>query len=172
MILRTKVIAMIAAASLGLGVSALAQGRGRGGSPPTGGSQMGGQRGGPGPAGSRAQAGMPGMAAGQKSAPEMLTSNSKLTDRLATVLGVPSSQVPAMASGFKNIGQFVAAAHVSKNLGIPFAQLSSAMQKDGNLGKAIHQLRPGLSSSEVKNAVRAGNREAKSDISESEQPDH
>jgi hypothetical protein len=48
------------------------------------------------------------------------------------------------ATGFRNQGQFIAALHVSKNLGIPFIDLKSAMTGDNrlSLGQAIHQLRP------------------------------
>jgi hypothetical protein len=49
------------------------------------------------------------------------------------------------ASKFRNQGQFVAAVHVSNNLGIPFANLKSRMIDDGmSLGQAIHSLRPGV----------------------------
>lgn len=53
------------------------------------------------------------------------------------------------AAGFKNQGQFVAALHVSKNLGIPFADLKRTMLGTSktstsplSLGQAIHKLRP------------------------------
>lgn len=47
------------------------------------------------------------------------------------------------AAGFKNQGQFVAAVHVSENLGINFTELKTLMvDKDMSLGQAIHQLKP------------------------------
>jgi hypothetical protein len=48
------------------------------------------------------------------------------------------------ARGFRNQGQFIAALHVSKNLGIPFADLKNAMTGPSpkSLGQAIHTLRP------------------------------
>jgi len=61
------------------------------------------------------------------------------------------------SSGFRNQGQFIAAVHVSQNLGIPFADLRAAMlglPRPGttpapnttltplSLGQAIKQLRP------------------------------
>src|ERR1051326_1953433 len=51
------------------------------------------------------------------------------------------------ATGFRNQGQFIAALHVSKNLGIPFAQLKSKMTgaNPESLGQAIHDLKPNLS---------------------------
>lgn len=51
------------------------------------------------------------------------------------------------ASGFKNQGQFIAALHVSRNLGIPFNQLKARMTGPNPmpLGKAIQELRPNMS---------------------------
>jgi hypothetical protein len=52
--------------------------------------------------------------------------NAKLEARLRTLL--PADMTVADArNGFKNWGQFVAAAHVSNNLGIPFADLKARM---------------------------------------------
>ena len=54
------------------------------------------------------------------------------------------------ASGFRNQGQFIAALHVSKNLGIPFTDLKTAMLGDPkattttsqlSLGQAIQKLK-------------------------------
>jgi hypothetical protein len=80
------------------------------------------------------------------------------------------------SSGFKNLGQFVATAHVSKNLGIPFDQLKARMVADPSLastsenspvslGKAIKELRPEVdATAEVKKAER----QAKEEIKQSE----
>ena len=77
------------------------------------------------------------------------------------------------SSGFKNLGQFVAAAHVSKNLGIPFDQLKAKMlgtpttaaeseTSPVSLGKAIKELRPEVdATSEVKKAERQAKEEIK-----------
>ena len=47
------------------------------------------------------------------------------------------------SSGFRNLGQFVAAVNVSNNLGIPFAQLKTRMVDQGmSLGQAIQDARP------------------------------
>lgn len=50
------------------------------------------------------------------------------------------------ASGFKNQGQFIASLHVSKNLDIPFNQLKAQMTGSNpmSLGEAIHKLRPNM----------------------------
>jgi len=52
--------------------------------------------------------------------------NPKLEARLLTLLP-PGSTIQDASYGFKNWGQFVAAAHVSNNLNIPFAELKSRM---------------------------------------------
>jgi hypothetical protein len=52
--------------------------------------------------------------------------NAKLEARLKTLLP-PDMAVADARSGFKNWGQFVAAAHVSNNLGIPFVDLKARM---------------------------------------------
>ena len=55
----------------------------------------------------------------------------------------PGTDLNLAAAGFKNQGQFVAAAHVSQNLGIPFAALKTEMVDNGaSLGHAIQTLRP------------------------------
>jgi len=64
------------------------------------------------------------------------------------------------SAGFRNQGQFIAAVHVSQNLGIPFADLRAAMlglpqpgthpgtttSSPLSLGQAIHKLRPAANS--------------------------
>ena len=52
--------------------------------------------------------------------------NAKLEARLKTLLPADITVADAR-NGFKNWGQFVAAAHVSNNLGIPFAELKARM---------------------------------------------
>ena len=52
--------------------------------------------------------------------------NPKLEARLKTMLPADTNMQDAMA-GFKNMGQFIAAVHVSNNLGIPFADLKAKM---------------------------------------------
>jgi hypothetical protein len=52
--------------------------------------------------------------------------NPKLEARLLALLP-PGSTIQDASMGFKNWGQFVAATHVSNNLGIPFAELKSRM---------------------------------------------
>src|SRR6266849_3762734 len=76
------------------------------------------------------------MKAGSKSAPQLktvsdrLSKNSKLSSKLQTLTGMPAQQA---CSGFKNVGQCVAAAHVSKNLDISFACKKAEKQADEDI---------------------------------------
>ena len=80
------------------------------------------------------------------------------------------------SNGFRNQGQFIAAVHVSQNLGIPFVDLRAAMlglPRPGttpgatppspmSLGQAIHALRPSANS--TRESTRA-QRQANADVS-------
>jgi hypothetical protein len=81
---------------------------------------------------------------GKPTVGDQLTRNTNLTARLQMLL--PGVDLKTAASGFKNLGQFVAAAHVSHNLDIPFDALKSKMTGANaeSLGKAIHELKPGV----------------------------
>ena len=99
---------------------------------------------------------------------EKLTDNTKLAGKLENLLGPNTSlaMLQADAQGFKNLGQFVAAVHVSHNLGIPFDQLKAKMMgpPKESLGKAIEQLKPTANSkAETKKATD----EAKEDMNDS-----
>ena len=85
----------------------------------------------------------------------ILTDNSKLADKISSLTGQSATQA---CSGFRNLGQCVAAAHVAKNLGLNFDCLKSDMTgkaplanascpagtgtKSMSLGKAIQTLDP------------------------------
>jgi hypothetical protein len=90
----------------------------------------------------------------QPSVNDILTKNPAIGDKIQTLTGMSASQA---CTGFKNLGQCVAAAHVSKNLGISFDCLKSDMtgtapqstscpagtgSKSMSLGKAIQTLDP------------------------------
>jgi hypothetical protein len=97
----------------------------------------------------------------------LLSSNAKLASTLQRRLGslLPSGMsLTDAASGFKNLGQFMAALHVSHNLGIPFEDLKAKMMSGDSLGKAIKELKPDANS---KSEAKKANREAKDDIQES-----
>src|SRR5579859_573494 len=103
----------------------------------------------------------------QMSSPKQLSNpNSKLSSNLQKLL--PAGTTPQQAcSGFKNLGQCVAAIHVSHNLGIPFADLKTKLtgSNSESLGKAIQALKPSSNSTaETKKAEK----QAENDINESE----
>ena len=90
----------------------------------------------------------------QPSVNDILTKNPAIGGKIQTLTGMSASQA---CTGFKNLGQCVAAAHVSKNLGITFDCLKSDMTgtapqstscpagtgtKSMSLGKAIQTLDP------------------------------
>jgi hypothetical protein len=83
-----------------------------------------------------------------------LGDNKKLSSNLTKLL--PEGTVFQVASAvFKNMGQFVAAVHVSKNLGIPFADLKAKIMDGDSLGAAVKPLRPKSDSdAEVKKAEK------------------
>jgi hypothetical protein len=85
---------------------------------------------------------------GQRTMDQKLTSNTKLAGKISDLTGMPAQDA---CGGFKNLGQCVAAAHVSQNLGLKFTDLKDtmlALNPDGtpntgaktmSLGKAIQQ---------------------------------
>lgn len=88
----------------------------------------------------------PGTAHGAPSVADQLSRNTRLAASLRADLP-QGADLQGEASGFRNLGQFVAAVHVSSNLGIPFSQLKSRMAEGDSLGQAIHALKPGVNSS-------------------------
>ena len=97
----------------------------------------------------------------KKTPDQLLNQNTKLSSKLADLLP-PGTNVQQAAVGFKNLGQFVAAVHVSHNLGIPFDQLKNRVIVSGDsLGKAIHELKPDAN---AKEEVKRANRESKADF--------
>ncbi len=99
----------------------------------------------------------------------LLSDNPQLASTLQGRLGsmLPSgTSLTEAASGFKNLGQFIAAVHVSHNLGIPFEGLKTKMANGDNLGKAIKELKPSANS---KSEVKKANRQANEDLRESKQ---
>ena len=105
------------------------------------------------------------MGAG-KSTGDLLAQNTKLSSQLTTLLPEGTNLQDA-AQGFKNLGQFVAAVHVSKNLGIPFENLKAKMTGPDSvkLGKAIHELKPDVN---AKAEAKKANKQAKQDIKDSQ----
>jgi len=69
------------------------------------------------------------------------------------------------ALGFKNQGQFIAALHVSQNLGIPFTSLKADMvDKHMSLGQSIQNLKPTANATDE---ARKGQHAADHDLDDS-----
>jgi hypothetical protein len=115
---------------------------------------------------------------------ELLMQKTQLASKLSSLLP-PGTDLQTAAGGYKNLGQFVAAVHVSHNLGIPFAQLkctelatkdacttmngttSATMtvpSKSSSLGQAIHTLKPSLSASDSESAAKQAKKNASADM--------
>lgn len=103
---------------------------------------------------------------GGKSISDHLSSQSKLSSKLQSLLPA-GTDLKTASSGFKNLGQFVAAVHVSHNLGIPFDQLKAKMTGDHaeSLEKAIQELKPDAN---AKSETKKANKQADADLKESE----
>jgi hypothetical protein len=98
---------------------------------------------------------------------QKLQRNTKLASKLQSRLPAGTNLTVA-SSGFRNLGQFVAAVNVSNNLGIPFAQLKTRMVDQGmSLGQAIQDARPKTTDTTV--AVRRAETDADALIRTTEQ---
>lgn len=99
----------------------------------------------------------------QKTPSELLAQNPTLSSKVQDLL--PSGTNPqAAASGFKDLGEFVATVHVSRNLNIPFDQLKDKVTSGKSLGKALQAVNPNLSREQVKSEIKKGKQQAKEDI--------
>jgi hypothetical protein len=159
-------ITLAAAAAWILTIPAAAQGRSQ--SHPGGGSAAAGSMG-----------GEHGMDASGTSGPrtpgQLLSNNTQLSTKLSSLLPA-GTNLQTAADGFRNLGQFVAAVHVSHNLGIPFDQLKctelatvaacpgmTVPSKGSHLGQAIQTLKPTMSSTDSKSAAKQAEKEASVD---------
>jgi hypothetical protein len=137
---------------------------GRGDGPPSGMGSSGRSSSGMGSSGrSSSDHGAPTSQQSKKPSPEqLLNQNTKLSSNLQKLL--PAGTTPQQAcTGFKNLGQCVAAIHVSHNLGIPFSDLQAKMtgSKPESLGKAIQDLKP---EANVRAEKKKAEKQAKNDI--------
>ena len=65
-----------------------------------------------------------------------ISSKPTLNAKVATMLKGTGLSLDSASIGFKNQGQFIAALHVSQNLGIPFADLKNQMVTQTGTGAA------------------------------------
>ena len=96
---------------------------------------------------------------------DVLSHNSAIAGKIRTLTG---QDAQAACTGFKNLGQCVAAAHVAKNLDIPggFDALKAKTTGSGavSLGKAIEQLSP---QADGKAEAKKANKQMSDDLKES-----
>ncbi len=94
-------------------------------------------------------------------APATLPKNPRLVEKLRGLLP-PNTDMNLAATGFRNQGQFVAAVHVSNNLGLNFEELKTRMVTDAmSLGQAIHDLRGNV---DAQTAANVATRQAQQDL--------
>ncbi len=95
-----------------------------------------------------------------RSVSDQLDDNAKLSSEIQELTGTAAQQACA---GFKSLGGCVSAAHVSKNLGIPFDTLRAKLVGSGavSLGKAIHALKP---DADAKSVIRQASKQTKEDL--------
>jgi len=98
-----------------------------------------------------------------KTPADLLKQNTRLSERVAKLLP-EGTDVQSAAAGFRNLGEFVAAVHVSHNLGIAFADLKAKITAGDSLGDAIHALRP---STDAQVEARKARAAAENEISKS-----
>lgn len=95
---------------------------------------------------------------------DVLSHNTAIAGKIKTLTG---EEAQTACSGFKNIGQCVAAAHVAKNLDIPggFDALKAKVTGSGavSLGKAIKGFAP---NADAKAEAKKANKQASDDLKE------
>src|SRR5713226_3233394 len=101
---------------------------------------------------------------GKRSVNDMLTQNTKLASQIHDLTGMDAQQA---CSGFKNLGQCVAAAHVAHNLGgtCTFGKLKGEVtgSSSESLGRAIHGCNPHV---DAKAEAKKGKKQADDDLKE------
>ena len=92
-----------------------------------------------------------------------IDANPALVAKLTPLLP-PGMTLDAAAKGFRNQGQFIAALHAAKDLGISFTDLKNEMtgSEHDSLGQAIHDLKP---TADAKGSAKTAEGEARADIS-------
>jgi hypothetical protein len=95
--------------------------------------------------------------AGPKTPGELLAQNKRLSDKLSALLrqqNPPVTNLQVASQGFKLLGQFVGAVHISHNLSIPFDQLKTPAQTSEDFSNSIHVLKPDADAkAEIKKAA-------------------
>ncbi|HLZ42787.1 MAG TPA: hypothetical protein VKQ11_17600 [Candidatus Sulfotelmatobacter sp.] len=98
--------------------------------------------------------------------PSKVLDNTHVTTALTNALTksgitIPGGDLQKTCSGFTNLGQCIAALHVSKNLNLSFTDLQSKMATE-SLGKAIQDL--GGPNVNTKSEAKKANKQARQDL--------
>jgi hypothetical protein len=108
-----------------------------------------------------------------RQSPATVLSDTHLNSSLTSSLGkngvsIPGGNLQTACSGFKDLGNCVAAMHVAQNLNIPFASLQSQMtgSKAVSLGKAIQAT--SAAGTDAKAEAKKATKQANADIHASE----
>ncbi len=93
---------------------------------------------------------------------QRIEQNPALKSKVESMLPA-GTNLKTAAAGFRNQGQFIAALHVSRNLGIPFNQLKAKMTGSNpvSLGQAVHALKPNMSEKDADKEAAKAEKEAK-----------
>src|SRR5712664_3841226 len=115
---------------------------------------------------------------GPRAPGQLLMQNTQLSSKLSSLLPA-GTDLQSAAAGFRNLGQFVAAVHVSHNLNIPFDQLKctelattaacpgmTVPSKSSHLGQTIQTLKRTISSTDSKSAAKQAEKEASADMNQ------
>jgi len=94
---------------------------------------------------------------------DRISANTALVAKLTPLLPTGMTLADA-AKGFRNEGQFIAALHAAKDLGVSFTDLKNEMtgSEHDSLGQAIHDLKP---TADAKGSAKTAEGEARADIS-------
>lgn len=108
-----------------------------------------------------------------RQSPAAVLSDTHLSSSLTSSLGksgvsIPGGNLQTACSGFKNLGNCVAAMHVAQNLNIPFTSLQSQMTGSNavSLGKAIQNT--AAAGTDAKAEAKKATKQANADIHASE----
>jgi len=108
-----------------------------------------------------------------RQSPDSVLTNTHLNSSLTSALGnsgvsIPSGNLQTACSGFRDLGNCVAAMHAARNLNIPFASLQSQMTGSNavSLGKAIKST--AAAGTDAKAEAKKATKQANADIHASE----
>jgi hypothetical protein len=162
--MKRSILLLVASLALVFTAPAFAQRPHPGGGPPADRGPSGGASSGPGMSGTHGPGTMTHTDMSHASPSDVLSHNTAIAGKIQSLTG---QDAQTACSGFKNLGQCVAAAHVAKNLNIPggFDALKAKITGSGSvsLGKAIQGFAPDAN---AKAEVKKANKQASDDLNQ------